>query len=101
MLFLLGHGDDTVVFSAHQNVEVLSGEICGVAGVIRVHMSDENVRVFRAQVERRHPLVERGDAVGMIKARVDKEVPAAVFSLYHIAVEPLQRAVREDYGESP
>ena len=92
---------EPVIYLTHKDAAAPLLQICGVASVIRVHMSDENVRVFRAQVERRHPLVERGDAVGMIKARVDKEVPAAVFSLYHIAVEPLQRAVREDYGESP
>ena len=94
VLFLLGHGDDTVVFSAHQNVEVLSGEICGVAGVVGVKMGDENVGVVCRQTKLPHSVEQSLAAFRAIKPGVDKQIPAA--GAYNIAVEPLERIVRQN-----
>ena len=94
MLFALRHGDDAVICPAHHNAEALSGEIGGVAGVIRVQMGEKNVGVVCRQTKLPHSAEQSLAAFRAIKPGVDKQIPAA--GAYNIAVEPLERIVRQN-----
>ena len=94
MLFLLGHGNDAVICPTHKNIKALSGEISGVAGVIRVQMGEKNVGVVCRQTKLPHSAEQSLAAFRAIKPGVDKQIPAA--GAYNIAVEPLERIVRQN-----
>ena len=70
-----------------------------IAGVVRVKVGDENVRVLRPEIQTVHARQQHVQAVLAVKAGVDQQVPSAVRGLDHIAVDVLQRVAGQLDGK--
>ena len=83
--------DDGVVRLVHQHPRAHLLQEPGVAGVVGVHVCQEDVHPLGLDAQLPQGAEKGVPALGPVEARVDQQMPAAVLCADQIAVEPFER----------